>query len=418
VQLYRHFRKEHACCRLRGLANPYEPATGALLTATRARSWSVAAVVAFAFLADYFIYGMFASVARRPLSQPMDKVALGVLYGGYAAGVLAAAPLFGYLGVVFGLKRSMVCGVVLSAAATLLFAIATDGTLMFVARLLQGASAAATWTAGLSLVAQYHGERRVETMGYVLVGSTAGTLLAAAVGGRPYQIGGYSLPFILMGLMIVIDAGLRVFVLPPDRITKQLFPRLGILLLDRSVLISAAGVGLAAVGWSVVDPFLPAQLDRLGIEWPVIGLIFIVATIVYGASAPIVEWLSKRVPVNRVVAGGTLVMGIALPLLALVPGIVPITLVLCVVSICYAFMLDPASAELADAADRRGTSCYSVVYAVYNLAYSAGMLATSVATAVAAERLSYLSILLCIAGLLLFAAPLLFSDRSFHLRWK
>ena len=315
--------------------------------------------------------------------------------------------MFGYLGIRVGLKRSMIWGVALSAAATTLFGIAPGTVLIFVAPLLQGASAAATWTAGLSLVAQRHIERRVEAMGYVLIGSTAGTLLAAVLGGLLYQIGGYALPFLVVGLLVAIDAGLRVLVLPPDQNTRQAFPKLITLLLDGSVLISGAGVGLAAIGWSIVDPLLPAQLSRTGVEPPVIGLIFIISTIVYGLSAPVVEWVSKRIPIKRIVAGGTVAMGIALPLLGIVHGSIAIVLVLCIVCICYAFMLDPTSAELANAADRQGTTCYTVVYAVYNVAYSVGMLASNAATAAAVSRLSYSHILLSVSAVLFLAAPFL-----------
>ena len=50
---------------------------------------------------------------------------------------------------------------------------------------------------------------------------------------------------------------------------------------------------------------------------------------------------------------------------------------LCLVSIAFAFSLNPTSAELGNAVDRRGLSCYAAVYAVYNIAYSIGMIATS-----------------------------------------
>jgi MFS transporter, DHA1 family, solute carrier family 18 (vesicular amine transporter), member 1/2 len=79
----------------------------------------------------------------------------------------------------------MICGVALSAAATTLFGIAPPGSaLLFLAQLLQGTAAATTWTAGLSLVAQHHVERRVEMMGYALIGRHAS---AAPASRRPFS---------------------------------------------------------------------------------------------------------------------------------------------------------------------------------------------------------------------------------------
>ena len=51
----------------------------------------------------------------------------------------------------------------------------------------------------------------------------------------------------------------------------------------------------------------------------------------------------------------------------------------------FAFTLNPASAELGNAVDRRGLSCYAAVYAVYNIAYSVGMMATNGLAGIAAR---------------------------------
>ena len=55
----------------------------------------------------------------------------------------------------------------------------------------------------------------------------------------------------------------------------------------------------------------------------------------------------------------------------------PAAIGLCVVSVCYAFMLNPTSAELGNAVDRRGMTCYAAVYAIYNIAYAVGQMAAS-----------------------------------------
>ena len=44
----------------------------------------------------------------------------------------------------------------------------------------------------------------------------------------------------------------------------QASPEIRALLLDRSVLVAAAAVSLAAIGWGIIEPLLPAQLVRSG----------------------------------------------------------------------------------------------------------------------------------------------------------
>jgi MFS family permease len=360
-----------------------------------ARAWPLMAVVTFALLIDYFIYG---------LVTPHQAHASD--HGGYAAGVLIASPVFGYLSVRIGLKRSMICGVALSAAATALFAIAPSAPRLL-AQLLQGTASAATWTAGLSLVARHHAERRVEMMGYALIGSTVGTLLGDVAGSLLQQIGGAALPFLVAGLLVAIDAGLRIFVLPSEWIGSASFAGLGALLLDRSVLIPAAVVGLASLGWSVVDLLLPAELGRAGVAPAVIGLIFVSATIVYGLCAPLVEWVSERASTANIIAAATLAMGLSLPLLGVVQGSVATGAAVCVISLCYAFMLDPTTAELGNAVDRRSMACYSAVYAVFNVTYAIGMMAADAASSAAAAHLSLAQVLLCVSAALVVAAPLI-----------
>ena len=270
-----------------------------------------------------------------------------------------------------------------------------------------GATTAATWTAGLSLIAVQYPQKRAEMMGYALMGSTAGMLLGPTIGGTLYHVGGYLLPFVITGVLVAIDAVLRIGLLPRDRGSPEAEVGLRALLLDRSVVVAAAAVALAAVGWGVVEPLLPAHLSNSGGSPATIGVIFTTGSIVYGLAAPVVGRVSDRIAIRKVVAGGTLAMACALPLLGLFPGIVGAAIGLCLVSVCYAFMLNPTSAELGNAVDRRGLSCYGAVYAVYNIAYAIGQMAASGFASATASRMSLVTILLCVSAALIMFTPLL-----------
>ena len=372
-----------------------------------ARSWWVTAVVAFALFMDYLVYGAFAPLTLYSSVRLEGEAQFGLLYAAYSIGVLVATPVFGYLGVRIGLKRSMICGVALLATSVLLFWFAADFAMLFLARLLEGSAAAATWTAGLSLIATYHVKRRVEMMGYALMGSTAGSILGPAAGGLLDQLGGFSLPLAVMTALIAIDATLRIVVLPADKPEGQSTLPLRDLLADRAVLAPAAAVALAAIGWSITEPLVPAELGQDGLSAVEIGLVVTISTIAYGLSAPLVSWVSMRAPIRKVIAGGTLAMALALPSLSLLHGMVGVTIGLCLVSVAYAFMLNPTTAELGNAVDRRGLTCYSAVYAIYNIAYSLGMMSTDAFASAAASSLGFLPTLLCVGAVLILAVPFL-----------
>jgi DHA1 family solute carrier family 18 vesicular amine transporter 1/2 len=378
-----------------------------LLTAKELGHRTVAAVVAFALFMDYLIYGLLIPLTPYSPAHVTSEEQFGLLYGGYAVGVLLATPLFGYLGDRIGYRRPMIAGVLLSAMALALFSVAPQFYLLLIARLFQGAASAASWTAGLALIAEHYPEKRVEMMGLSLMGSTAGSLLGPVIGGSLYEIGGYALPFAATGVLVMIDAGLRAFLLPREQGQPQTSPDIRALLLDRSVLVAAAAVALAAIGWGIVEPLLPVHLARAGVKPAVIGLIFTIASIAYGGSAPVVAWASNRVPIRGLISGGTAAMAIALPFLSLHKGAVSAAIGLCVVSVSYAFMLNPTSAELGNAVDRRGMSCYAAVYALYNIAYAVGQMASSGFASVASSKLTFFQVLLCVSAALILFLPLL-----------
>ena len=106
-------------------------------------------------------------------------------------------------------------------------------------------------------------------------------------------------------------------------------------------------------------------------------------------------------------------MAAALPVLSLFQGSTAAAVALCIVSICYAFMLNPTSAELGNAVDRRGMSCYAAVYAVYNIAYAIGQMASSAFASAASSRLGFFQTLMCVSlALLGFTPVLMLKDHS------
>ncbi len=169
----------------------------------------------------------------------------------------------------------------------------------------------------------------------------------------------------------------------------------------------AFAVALAAFSVGVIEPLLPVRLARYGAKSMAVGLIFTISTLVYGLSAPVVGWVSERTPIHRVILFGTFAMAATLPLLAVFKEIVLVCVALSLVNVSFAFMLNPASAELANAVDRAGKSCYSAVYGVYNICYSIGMLGTAALASSAGHWLSFGGVLLGASAVLLLSIPLL-----------
>lgn len=376
----------------------------------RPQSWILVTVVAFSLFLDYFLYGVHFLLATHPSAGLNNEAQLAWLYGAYAICVLAVTPLFGWLENTTGSKPILLCGVGLAAVAVALFSVGSSFEIFVCVRLCQGASSAALWTSGLALIAANYVERRVEMIGYALTGSTAGSVLGPIAGGFLSHAGGYKLPFLCVDILLAVNAVLIMAVLPPGN--RQVKQKLQIrrLLLSRSLAVPALAVALAAFAVGIIEPLLPACMVRYGMTSKTIGLIFTVATFVYGLSAPLIARISERFSINRVVVLGTIGMAVTLPLLAAFQQAGVVCLIIAFVYVSFAFMLNPASAELGNVVDRAGMSCYAAAYGVYNVVYSLGMLATAAFAFVAAPRLGLLGILFCVSSLLLLSLPLLMSN--------
>ena len=370
------------------------------------------AVIAFSFFIDYFLYGWLLPLAVHSPAGLQKEEQMAWLYGAYALSVLLVTPVFGYLGGGTGGRSIVLVGVMLAACAAAVFALGTNFEALLFARLFQGAASAALWTAGLALIAAHYVEKRVEMIGYAFTGSTAGSLLGPVAGGLLASFGGYALPFSITGLLLAVDAILIILAIPGGLgNSREKFDIRG-LLLNRSMIIPALAISLAAFAVGIIEPLLPVRLARDGVTPRTAGLIFTVSTVVYGLSAPIVGRISSRVSINKVMISGAIAMAGTLPLLAVFRQAGLICLAVALVYISFAFMLNPASAELGNVVDRAGLSCYSAIYALYNIVYSVGMLGVAALAPAAASRVGSLGALLCVSALLLLSAPLLLNRNT------
>ncbi len=374
--------------------------------ASPSHSRTMVAIVASSLFIDYFLYGIFFPLAAHSAAKLQNEEQFALLYGAYAVSVLLVTPVFGYVGDRIGGRATMLYGLAMAGCAILLFGLASNFSILLIAKLFQGAASAALWTSGLALIAAHYVEKRVEMLGYAFAGGTLGSVVGPIAGGLLFHVSGYRLPFLITGILVVIDAALVAFLLPAREIARAEAFGIRALLFNKSVVVAAAAVALAAFSVGIIEPLLPVRLAHYGATSMVIGLIFTISTLAYGLSAPLVGRVSERLPIQRVIMLGMIAMAATLPLLAVFKGPVLVCIALSLVNISFAFMLNPASAELGDAVDRAGMSCYSAAYGVYNICYSIGMLATAALASTAARRLSFPGVLLCASAVLLLSIPL------------
>jgi MFS family permease len=147
---------------------------------------------------------------------------------------------------------------------------------------------------------------------------------------------------------------------------------------------------------------LPNYLTRTAAAGPrAIGLMFTAATFGYGLATPWVERAVERWGLRPTMAAGLTLMALGLPLVALPGGPLVAGAALTLVSVLYAFALNPCFTELAEAVDRRGTGGYASVYAVYNIAFGLGMVGSDAAAGFLTSHTSFPTALFATAVVML-----------------
>lgn len=382
-----------------------------ILSRLRGLPYTILVVVMLGLFTDSFLYGMLVPLTGELRGEADDDAGLAIMYGGYAVGMMVSTPFFGILSDRLGRRRPMIWGVLGQMAAAVIFATAQHSfALLMLGRIVQGAAAAATWTAALALVAQTNTHKRTQMMGIAMLGGTAGSVLGPILGGFLLEWGGLLLPFLAAGALLAIDLVLRAGLLvdPPRQANER--PDLLGLLRDPAVLVTALIIAVGVGGWGLLEPLLPNQL-RKDVAPSTIGLMFTVATFFYGLCAPLVERAVERWGLRPTMAFGLLLMALSLPLIGIPNAPFLVGAALTLTSALYAFALNPTFAELAEAVDRRGTGSYASVYAVYNIAFGAGMIGSDVVAGFLTHHTSFQTALLAASGVMLAAVPALYFGR-------
>ncbi|KAL8921724.1 MAG: hypothetical protein Q9172_003873 [Xanthocarpia lactea] len=106
---------------------------------------------------------------------------------------------------------SFYTGLIVLGAATVLFGLAKASWVLLISRLLQGLSAAITYTVGLALLVDTVGRDNIgQWMGTALSSSSFGLIVSPLLGGIVYAKAGYMSVFAMALALIVFDIGMRL----------------------------------------------------------------------------------------------------------------------------------------------------------------------------------------------------------------
>jgi MFS family permease len=301
----------------------------------------------------------------------LSKTAAGVLTAAYPAGTFAGALPGGWLAARWGVKPTLLLGLALLAATSLVFAFANHIVLLDAARFLQGVGGACMWAAGMAwLVSAAPPERRGELIGSALGAAIVGVFFGPVLGGAATLVGD-EVVFSAVSLLAVALAGWAWTVPGVAPEPSPGLPAMLRALSRRDVLSGFWLFALPAVFAGALEVLVPLRLDELGAGGATVGAIFLVAAGVEAVISPIAGRVSDRrgrlTPIRAGLAGAV-VMAVLMPL----PGTVALmALAMVVVVAALGAFWAPAMALLSDSSEAAGLD-QALAFSISNLAWALG----------------------------------------------
>jgi MFS transporter, DHA1 family, solute carrier family 18 (vesicular amine transporter), member 1/2 len=321
---------------------------------------------------------------------------VGLLFASFGVTLLGVSIPMGAISDRVGRRPPLVFGMLLLAGSSLMFAYATSLPWLFAARLLQGAADAITWGVGFALVADLYGaSERGRVMGFVMSGSSLGFMLGPSIGGWLYDLGGPSLPFLLVsGVATIGAAGFSWLRADAPVVTLEPVP-FGRLIRIPAIATCAVVVIVASATFAMCEPVLSLHLaSALKLSPSRIGLVFGVAAMASAVMHPVYGRLADHFGGRRLMFTGLVAASAVMPWLAYADTFWPVQLLFLGQVVALGMTVTPSLTYMAEAGARAGASSFGVSYGLYNFAWGCGLLAGPAAGGMMYERLGFTRTLL------------------------
>jgi len=301
----------------------------------------------------------------------LGKTGAGVLAAAYPAGALAGAVPSGIVTARAGPKLTVMVGLTIVAACTVLFGLAGEPWQLDTARFVQGVASAFSWTGAMAwLVSAAPPGRRGSLIGTVFAIAVAGALFGPVLGGLA-SVAGVAPTFATVG---VLSLGLVAWaaLTPGDVPVEAQGPRALVgALSDRRMLAGYWLVVLPSLMFGTLSVLAPLRLAALGFGAVAIGATFLCSAAVEAAQNVVLGRLSDRIGPARPLLAGLGASAVVACLLPWPDRKLVLALLVVLAGVSFGMLFTPAMTLLANRSEERGLS-YGYTFALINLAWAPG----------------------------------------------
>lgn len=331
-------------------------------------------------------------------SKGLSNTNTGWVFSIFALTEFIFGPICGKLLPVVGSRFMFLTGTFFAGGTTVVFGLLDfipyqeDQGLMFlifclVTRVLMALGCSVFGTASFAIIINEFPDSIAFVLGVLETFTGLGMMLGPAIGGVLYDLGGFHLPFSVLGGIMVLTVPIGWCMLPvqDDEKHETASGSLRKIMCNPSCILILIAITDGALIWSALDPTLQPHLVVFDLSSEIIGLVFLLASALYAVTAPIWGKVADKMEDSKwlLIAGfllsavGLLLIGPS-PLLTLENynelwlNLVAITLlgVSCSLAVIPTFDLIMWVAEDAGMEDNLGT--YGIVAGLWTSAYALG----------------------------------------------
>ncbi|XP_059490056.1 MFS-type transporter SLC18B1-like [Neocloeon triangulifer] len=235
----------------------------------------------------------------------------GLVFGIFELTAFLSSPLFGQFLPITGAKRTLNCGIVVAALCSIFFGLLDNFKshdwfigLSFAIRIVESLGASAALTAAFAITAAVFPDCVATIFATLEVFYGVGYIAGPTIGGFLFVAGGYVLPFVVMGSVLLLVGVLIYFVLPANvgqetpnsNESTSANTKCGVfsILKIPAVLIDSMCIVSASSSMGFYSALLEPHLRQFNLTEIWMSGMFVLSGAMYAISAPIIGFLCDR----------------------------------------------------------------------------------------------------------------------------
>lgn len=363
---------------------------------TKKFTWKQKCSLVMLLAADFMCYCSMSIMApfypQEAANRGMTQSMAGFVFGYFALVVFLSSPVFGKICPRVGVKFLFIVGLFTSGICTVIFGTLHHiedysgfTTLSFVIRGIAALGSSAYSTAAYVIVMNTFPDNAGAIRGILETFVGLGLCAGPGIGGVLFDIGGFGLPFYVVGIVSVLIAPINLCILEKPQKLKidANSGSLTSLLKLTPIMMTCFIMIVVSMTWGFLDPTLEPHLSKkFSLSNTMIGLLFLMMSGTYAISCPFWGWLTDKLDVywwlmTVGLFGNSVILLFLGPCLSFLPESLWLNMVsLSLLGITVGMSLMPTYQFILDSALENGytddIATHSVIAGLWSSVYSLG----------------------------------------------